>query len=60
MDSKMDPSEAFRFGLEGVVEIAERLKPFCNTVEELVDMCKLALTNEGQFRLLVKTTTARK
>lgn len=55
-EQKQTLEEAFRYGLEGAVEIAERLLPFCHTVEDLIGVAKLALDNEGQLRLLLKVT----
>ncbi len=61
----MDPKaqtveEKFRVGLEGVVEIAERLKSVCTTVEELVLICKLALEHDVQLKILMRLTGAKK
>ena len=52
-EQKASPEELFRFGLEGVIELATKLAPYCNTTDDLVGMCRLALENDGQFRLLM-------
>ena len=54
MDAKASKEETLRAVLEGIVEIAERLAPICGTVEELVGMASLALTNDAQLRMILK------
>lgn len=49
-----DVERSFRDGLEGAVEIVEKLAPLCGGFEELIEMMKLGLNNDGQLRLLMK------
>lgn len=48
-----DIEASFRSSLKDVVEIAEKLAPHCKSVDELVDMLKLAIENDGQLRFLM-------
>ena len=56
-ESKPTAEESFRASLEDVVSIAERLGPYCGSVEELAEMCKLALNNAAQAKLLLEKVT---
>ena len=48
-----DIEASFRSSLKDVVEIAEKLSPHCKSVDELVDMLKRAIENDGQLRFLM-------
>ncbi len=54
-DTKVSAEEGFRESLKDLIVVADRLKPFCNTTEDLVGMCNLALENDGQLRLLMQS-----
>ena len=45
--------ETFRTGLDAVALIGQRLAFSCQTVEELVASCQLALENDVHLRLLM-------
>lgn len=45
--------EQFKSDLDNVVLIAESLKPHCSDVGDLIEMIKLAQSNDGQSRLLL-------
>ena len=47
--------EKFRAALLDVVEIATKLQPFCENIDELIDMVKAALKSKGNLRMLVET-----
>ena len=57
MDNKKTPpqsaADSFRSSLEDVVAVADKLSAYCNTVEEMVGMCKLGLENAGQLSVLM-------
>lgn len=48
-----DIESSFRSALTDTAAVAEKLAPHCKTIEELVDVVKLALTSDGQLRLVL-------
>jgi hypothetical protein len=52
--SPQDVEETTRKVMEDVVMIAERLAPLCSSVADLVGMCRLAVENDGQLKLLMR------
>lgn len=56
-EQKLTAEESFRKALEDVVAISERLAPLCPGTEDLTELCKLALTNDGQLALLMDKMT---
>ena len=48
------PEELFRENLQDVISIVERLAPLCKDPDDLVNMMKLALINDGQLRMLFR------
>jgi hypothetical protein len=55
-----DFEAAFRFNIEGVVETLEKLAPYFDSVEDLVESLKLALTNDGHMRFLTNKLIKQK
>ncbi len=51
---RIDEQDAFRNGLADVIATAERLAAVCQTLEEMISLCQLALTNDAQLRLLLE------
>ena len=49
-----DVYASFRESLADAVAIVEKLVPVCGSVDDLVEMMKFALQNDGQLRLLLK------
>lgn len=47
------PEQVYRSSLEDVIAINGALAKFCRTPEEVVQMCRLGLENEGQLRLIM-------
>jgi hypothetical protein len=45
------------FAFQSLVEITEKLKSYCNGIDDLHEMVQLALTNGGQLRLLISEVT---
>lgn len=43
----------FRSSLEDFVLVAETLAGLCNSPEEMVDVAKLAITNNAQLRIMI-------
>jgi hypothetical protein len=52
-DKQTSLEEQFKSDLENLILIAETLKPHCTDVGDLVEMVKLAQTNDGQAKLLL-------
>lgn len=50
----------YRSSLQDVIVVAQKLSPYCKTVDELLSMVQLALENDGQLRLLITITTQKK
>ena len=46
------PDEAARLILADTVKVLRGLAPVCRTLEELIQLCEVAQTNDGQLRLL--------
>ena len=51
---KQNVEQSFRESLEDILRVAEKLLPYCQTVEELIGMVKPALENDAQLRLLIQ------
>ncbi len=49
--------EDFRAELSKLVDLARALAPICTTTDDLVGICELAQTNDGQLRMLMDTCT---
>lgn len=57
-EKKLDRQEiedSFKKSLEDLIPIAERLAPYCEKVSDLVGIIELALSNQGQLRLIIST-----
>lgn len=52
---RLSPEEGFREALEDAVSVIKKLAPVCGTFDEMTGVCELALTNDAQLRLLMKT-----
>ena len=59
-EQKLPAEEVFRQGLQAVVEVARKLSPYCQTVDEMVGMVELALENDAQLKILLKLTLDKK
>lgn len=44
-----------RENLSDLIALLQRLGPICDSFSELISMCELALVNDGQCKLLLKT-----
>lgn len=49
---RLEDEEQFRSALHDVVTTARKLTSLCNTIDDLVGVCDLALTNDAQLRIL--------
>ena len=60
--SEKTPSleESFRSDLESVVAISSALGQHCESVADLVDLCKLGVESDAQLKLLMSLVTAGK
>lgn len=45
--------DSFRSSLQDVITIASKLTACCGTTEDLVNVCKLALENDSQLKMLI-------
>ncbi len=59
MADKQQLEDSFKKSLEDVVFLAEKLIPYCSTVTDLVEMARLAQSNEGQFKLVFSICTSQ-
>ena len=53
MQREDDFDTKFRGALQDVLETTRKLAPYCNSVDDLIDMLELALTNDGQLRMVI-------
>lgn len=53
MQREDDFDTKFRGALQDVLETTRKLAPYCNSVDDLIDMLELALTNDGQLRMVM-------
>ncbi len=51
--------ESFKSTIEDLVLISTKLKPFCESIQDLIGMLNLALENNGQLKLLINLVTAQ-
>ena len=58
MGEKTSDLETFRSGLEDLIVVAESLVLHCDKTKDLVEVLKLAIENDGQAKLLMKTMTS--
>lgn len=49
--------EKFKEEIDGLIQIAQKLAPYCQTIEEMVEMLDLAKVNPGQLRLIITLVT---
>lgn len=49
----------FRESLKDLAVIAQKLMPFCATIEEMLSIIQLAIENDGQLRLLMNLVTKK-
>ena len=55
MAEKQQPTiDDFRSSIEDLITIAEKLSPYCSSVEELVGLLQLALTNDAQLKMILQ------
>lgn len=54
MSNEQSPEHAFRDDLESVIAVLEGLVPDCPSVDDLLEVLRLALKNDGQLKLVMK------
>jgi hypothetical protein len=59
MGEKQTEADSFRSSLEDVVTIAEKLSGHVETTADLAAMCRLAIKNDGQLRLLMEAVRSK-
>lgn len=52
--------QAFRSALADVIKIGDAFVDTCGSVAELLQICQLAIDNDGQLKLVMKTVTEKK
>jgi len=60
MAEKIGTEEQFRESLTALVVLGQALKPYCETLDQAIQMASFALDNEGQAKLLLKLVTGKK
>ncbi len=60
MSEKVSQEEQFRESLTALVVLGQALKPYCETLEQAIQMASFALDNEGQSKLLMKLVSGKK
>jgi len=54
MGEKLSAEDSLRSSLQDVVSLVEKLLPICDSTEDLLEVCKLALENDAQLKLLIR------
>ena len=57
MSDKISSEDAFKDSLRDVVAVAQKLQHCCKTVEDLIGVVELAISNDGQLQLLMNVVT---
>jgi ABC-type uncharacterized transport system substrate-binding protein len=57
--SLAEQKDRLREALEDVVRLCILLSPYCETVDELAGMTKLALENDGQLNIILSLVTSK-
>lgn len=59
-DQKLSQGELFRSSLTDLITITQKLIPHCDSLEDMRGMVELALTNDGQLKLLMNLIVSKK
>ena len=51
-ETEVTKEQVFQRGIDAARVLIEKLKPYCQTFDELIAMLEHAMKNDGQFRLL--------
>ena len=51
--------ESFRDSLRDLIVVVKKLAPHCNSLEDLLGMAELALTNNGQLHFIMSEVQPR-
>jgi hypothetical protein len=55
--AEQQEESSFRSALADVCVIVKKLAPHCKTVQELIDLCSFAQSNNAQLRMLMNEVT---
>lgn len=55
-----DVEKSFRDSLDDLILVTEKLSPFCSSPSEMVEVLRLAQSNDMQLRILMNQVTAGK
>ena len=53
-EKELSDEDSFRIPIKDVIEFATKLSAICNSIEEMTQLCQLALTNDAQCRILMQ------
>lgn len=56
---KQTAEEGFRSCLEDLIPVVQKIGPYCKNIEELIDLCELALTSDAQLKILMSIVTKK-
>lgn len=59
-DKQAEAENDFRSSLQDVLAVAKGMASYCQTVEDLIEVVRLATENEGQLRFVLRVVTAQK
>ena len=59
-EQKLSQEEAFRSSIQDVIAIAEKLAPFCKSIDGLISLARLALENDDQLHLLISLVSKKR
>ena len=54
------PEQSFRSALQDVIKIADAFESTCGSIAELLQICQLALQNDGQLKLVMAEVANKK
>ncbi len=57
--SQAEIEDSFRKVLEDVRDVAAKLQPYCNTIQEMLELVELGTMNDAQLRIILKEVTAQ-
>ena len=58
-DQRQITDEQLKEGLENLVFLVRALSGHCESTQDLIGMAELALTNDGQFKLLMSVVKSQ-
>ena len=59
-ETKPSAEDRLQSSLKDVLVIAEKMSPYCTTVEELIGIVRLAIENPGQLRIILELVATKR